>query len=239
VAGANFELFVDEAPVSCEGVLDLRAGAVLRFGARRAGARAYVAVEGGFDVPMVLGSRATHLPSGMGGWRGRALRRGDRVPLGAAATSAPRTAAWTGPDADSSSKIVRILPGPQDDRFSGAAMEALVSGPYRVDLDSNRMGYRLSGARLEHRGTADIISDATPLGTIQVPSSGQPMLLMADRQTTGGYAKLATVIAADLGIVGQAAPGDFLRFRTCSRAEALTALVARERALLALESIAS
>lgn len=97
------------------------------------------------------------------------------------------------------------------------------------------MGFRLEGPVLRHRVKADILSDATPFGTLQVPGSGQPVLLMADRQTTGGYARLATVITADLGIAGQAAPGDALRFVVCNRAEALLALVRRERPLLALE----
>jgi allophanate hydrolase subunit 2 len=131
---------------------------------------------------------------------------------------------------------LRVLPGPQDDRFAIDALEALIAAPYHVSVNSDRMGFRLSGPVLHHRHGADIISDATPLGAIQVPASGQPVLLMADRQTTGGYAKLATVISADIGIAGQAAPGDLLRFKICSRAEAVTALVARERPLLALET---
>jgi allophanate hydrolase subunit 2 len=98
------------------------------------------------------------------------------------------------------------------------------------------MGFRLAGPALGHRAGADIISDATPLGSLQVPASAQPLLLMADRQTSGGYAKLATVITADIGVAGQAAPGDRLQFRICSLAQAVAALVARERPLLALES---
>jgi antagonist of KipI len=237
VAGAEFDLFLDEAPVPWGAVVNAPAGATLRFGARRHGARAYVAVGGGFDVPVVLGSRATHVPTGTGGWLGRALRRGDRLPLGSALRRT-RPAPPTRRDGHvpDGTAVVRVLPGPQADRFSPGALDALVSAPYHVGVDSDRMGFRLTGPELHHRAGADIISDATPVGSLQVPGSGQPVLLMADRQTTGGYAKLATVISADIGVAGQAAPGELLRFAVCSPAEAFTALVARERPLLAIES---
>jgi len=126
-----------------------------------------------------------------------------------------------------------VLPGPQHDRFAATALDALQSGPYRIGTDSNRMGYRLTGARLEHARGADIISDATPAGTLQVPASGQPILLMADRQTTGGYAKIATVISADLSVAGQLAPGEEVRFVVTTPAEAHAALLAQEQSLMA------
>jgi antagonist of KipI len=116
------------------------------------------------------------------------------------------------------------------------AFEALQSAPYVVAPESDRMGFRLSGPFLEQHALQEVISDATPVGSLQVPRSGQPILLMADRQTTGGYARIATVISADLGIAGQAAPGDQLRFVICTPAAALAALVAEEQHLLALES---
>jgi antagonist of KipI len=133
---------------------------------------------------------------------------------------------------------VRVLPGPHVDRFQPAALEMLTSAPYRVGVDSNRMAFRLEGAPLAHRTGPDIISDATPTGTLQVPGSQQPVLLMADRQTTGGYAQVATVISADIGVAGQAAPGDLLQFVLCTHARALAALVERERPLLAIEGAA-
>jgi antagonist of KipI len=130
---------------------------------------------------------------------------------------------------------LRVLPGPQLDRFIGTTLETLQSAPYTVSTASDRMGFRLEGPMLRHHGGADIISDATPLGTLQVPSSGEPVLLMADRQTTGGYAKAVTVITADLGLAGQLAPGDRVAFRACTPADALTALMAQERVLMGLE----
>ncbi len=235
VAGASFDLFLNDVPVPHEQPVLVGAGAVLRFGTRRRGARAYLAVSGGIDVPLVLSSRSTHLPTGTGGWQGRALRRDDHVPLGEARPQASRAVGHQRVETREALPVVRIMPGPDVERFMPEALEALVSAPYHVRVESDRMGFRLEGPVLRHRATADIISDATPLGTLQVPGSGQPVLLMADRQTTGGYARLATVISADLGIAAQAAPGDALRFVVCDRAEAVRALVRRERPLLALE----
>jgi len=130
---------------------------------------------------------------------------------------------------------VRVLPGPQRERFAGEALDALQSAPYAITNDSDRMGFRLQGPVLAHTFGADIISDATPLGVLQVPSSGQPMLLMVDRQTTGGYPKIATVITADIGLAGQLGPGDTISFEVCSRRSAMAALIAQERALMAME----
>jgi antagonist of KipI len=237
VAGASFQLFLDDREVATGVRHVVREGSVLRFGTRVRGARAYVGVQGGFDAPLILGSRATHLPTRTGGWEGRALVRGDRIPLGPAVhPERPVRAIALPPVSVTPPSEVRVLPGPQHDRFLAEALSTLVAAPYEVTVDSDRMGYRLAGAPLGHAAGADIISDATPFGSLQVPASGQPLLLMADRQTTGGYAKLATVISADIGVAGQAAPGDRLRFRVCTRAEAMSALVARERPLLALEA---
>jgi allophanate hydrolase len=130
---------------------------------------------------------------------------------------------------------VRILPGPQDDYFAADALRVLQASPYTIGQSSDRMGFRLEGARLSHSRGADIISDATPIGAIQVPASGLPILLMADRQTTGGYPKIATVITADLGLAGQLGPGDTISFAVCSparrwpRSSPRNALMAIER----------
>jgi antagonist of KipI len=206
-------------------------GQLLAFGARRRGARAYIAITGGLDVPVVLGSRATHLPSKMGGFEGRALKAGDELPLGSFDRErSPKGGRY---ELVSATATLRVMPGPQAEKFASDALDVLTSHPYRIDPNSNRVGYRLTGPRLRHAVEADIISDATPIGSVQVPASGEPILLMADRQTTGGYAKIATVIAADLSIAGQLAPGDEIRFVVCSQAAALEALRAQERAIAA------
>ena len=127
---------------------------------------------------------------------------------------------------------IRVLPGPQADYFTADALETLQSGPYAITQQSDRMAFRLDGPRLTHARGADIISDATPLGVLQVPASGQPIMLMADRQTTGGYPKIATVITADMALAGQLGPGDAVTFVACTLREAMAALIAQEQALM-------
>lgn len=254
VAGADFDLTVDGRSTPVNMSFAVGPGSVLRFGARRRGARAYLAIAGGIDVPLVLESRSTHLPSAMGGLGGCPLRAGDRLPLGKRGResfSALKTAQirrFSGlmtpekttpvpffelPDGRAT---VRILPGPQLDRFAPDALGVLQSGPYVIDANSNRMGFRLQGPAVRHMGRAEMLSDATPLGAVQVPAGGQPILLMADRQTTGGYPNIATVISADIGLAGQLAPGDSIAFALATLREAMSALIAHERTLMTLES---
>jgi antagonist of KipI len=244
VAGAEFELTVNGQAVPANTAFAVRAGWHLRFGRRLRGTRAYVAMTGGIGVTPVLGSRATHLASRMGGLDGRSLEAGDRLPLGdprsRSGLDSPgkvgvlRRSAGIRAVPDGHARL-RVLPGPQDDYFGDEALRALQAGTYAVGQHSDRMGFRLEGAPLKHSRGADVISDATPMGALQVPASGLPILLMADRQTTGGYAKIATVITADLDLAGQLGPGDTISFVVCSRAEAMAALIARERALMTLE----
>jgi antagonist of KipI len=239
VAGAEYQITVDRQQLRSGGPFVVPAGATLCFGRRVRGTRAYLAVAGGFDTPPVLGSRATHLPSMMGGVGGRALIAGDRLPCGTARPSSTlgrvQSGAALGAVPDGGATL-RVLPGPQADRFSEGALEALQSAPYRIAPNSNRMGFSLNGPRLTHSRGADVISDATPLGVLQVPASGQPILLMADRQTSGGYPKVATVITADIGLAGQLGPGDTIAFAVCSRGEALAALIGQEQRLMAVEA---
>ena len=238
ITGADFDITLDGKAAPAGAPFMAGAESHLRFGPRRCGARAYLAIRGGIAVPPVLGSRSTHLISAMGGLAGRALKAGDRLPLGVADAARPTAVRVTDPLVPLPERParLRVLPGPQADAFASAAFEALQSGAYTVGQQSDRMGFRLEGPRLTHARSADIISDATPLGVLQVPASGQPILLMADRQTTGGYPKLATVISADLPIAGQLGPGDTLVFSVCTPREAMAALIAQERALMARES---
>jgi len=237
VTGAEFEIFVDSKPMPLDAPFVVAAESQLRFGTRRRGARAYVAIAGGIIVGATLGSRSTHLISGMGGMDGRPVRAGDRLPLGDGRVRGPAPALVDPilPLPQGSAEI-RVLAGPQRDHFADDALDVLQSAPYTIAQNSDRMGFRLEGPRLTHAHGADIISDATPLGVLQVPASGQPILLMADRQTAGGYPKIATVITADIGIAGQLGPGDTISFRVCTPAEAVAALIAQERALMAVEA---
>lgn len=238
VGGAEFDVMLNNRVMPRNAACVAPEGATLRFGARRRGARAYLGIEGGIAVPSIFGSRATHLISVMGGIEGRALEAGDRLPLGECrrAGGLTGTGAPVAIEGEDRPTRLRILLGPNRESFTAHAIEALQSGPYIVEQASDRMGFRLQGPPLAHSGGADIISDATALGTIQVPASGQPILLMADRPTTGGYPRIATVISADIGAAGQLAPGDALVFVVCGRSEALAALIAQERALMALEA---
>ena len=239
VAGAEFELTVDGRNVPANAAFVVASGSCLRFGRRLRGARAYVAISGGIGVAPTLGSRATHVISAMGGLDGRPLKAGDRVPLGDpmrarnTMSAQPRSPLFALPEGRAR---IRVLAGPQQDYFRPEALEVLQSAPYTISNTSDRMGFRMDGPALTHARGADIISDATPLGVLQVPASGLPILLMADRQTTGGYPKIATVISADISVAGQLAPGDAITFSVCSPREALAALIAQERALMAVEA---
>ena len=240
VAGADFDMTLDNKPVATNAPFIVSAESRLRFGARRLGARAYLAIAGGIAIAPTLGSRSTHLISALGGFEGRALRAGDLLPLGDPARAPRRTAAALTesllPLPEHHARI-RVLPGPQADYFGVDALDVLQSQSYVVGQNSDRMGFRLSGPRLPHARGADIISDATPLGVLQVPASGQPILLMADRQTSGGYPKIATVISADISVAGQLGPGDTIEFAVCDLKEAMAALIAQERALMAIETL--
>jgi antagonist of KipI len=170
----------------------------------------------------------------LGGFGGRALAAGDRVRIGpAAASQTPRINAER-PVKIAGGARLRVLPGPQDDFFSEAAFDVLEGTRFMVTPQSNRMGYRLSGAAIPRLSDREMISDAAFVGGIQVPASGEPILLMSDRQTTGGYPQLATVITADLPMAGQLAPGDWVEFTRCTRAEAIAAVRGQEAMLGAL-----
>jgi biotin-dependent carboxylase-like uncharacterized protein len=229
-AGADIEVSVDGVGVPRNAPFTVRAGGRVRFGERRRGARMALAVQGGFDVPATLGSRATHLASRMGPFGGRALKAGDVLRVGAPAARGSRAAIAPLELPDGGARV-RVVAAVHRDRFSDAAWATLTHERFIVTPQSNRMGYRLQGPALEHVGAADILSEGMPMGAIQVPASGQPILLLADRATTGGYATIANVITADFPVAGQLAPGDWIEFSPCSRAEALSALRARESAL--------
>jgi antagonist of KipI len=224
VSGARFEVTADGAPMPLDAPFDVQAGARLRFGVRGAGARATLAVRGGFVVPAVHGSRATSIISRMGPFGGRPLRAGDQLPVGYTNRRVPRAGLRASLHMPEGGAALRVVEGPHADRFDAAALDLLYRSRFIVTPESNRMGYRLGGPPLRPSATTDLLSDATPLGSLQVPPSGQPILLMADRQTTGGYPKIATVISADQSCAGQLAPGDWIEFRQTTRAEAVIAL---------------
>jgi len=232
ISGAQFEVTCDDRPVAVGAAFAVAPGQRLKFGRILQGARSYVAVAGGVQTPPVLGSRATHLVSRMGGLGGRALIQGDRVPIQAGLPPGPfrKSAGLTLPTKGRT--LLRVVPGPQDHWFEADALRKIAGVSFRISPRSNRMGYRLQGPPLERVREGELISEPVGMGAIQVPAAGEPILLMADRQTAGGYPKIGHVISADLPLAGQLAPGDFIEFHLCSRQEAVAALIARERLLL-------
>jgi KipI family sensor histidine kinase inhibitor len=231
VTGAEMPVTVNGAEAPPWTTLHLGPGDVVKVGAARRGVRAYVAFSGGLDVPLVLGSRSTYLRGRLGGVQGRALRRGDRLRLLPAPRPPRRRVRADAVPALEAAPTIRVVLGPQDDRFTAEGIAALLGGEYEMLPQSDRMGARLRGPRITHRQGHDIISDGIALGSIQVPGDGQPIVLLVDRQSTGGYTKVATVCSFDLGRLGQVKPGQRLRFEALSLADAHRALRAWRAAL--------
>jgi biotin-dependent carboxylase-like uncharacterized protein len=227
LAGGTFEVEAAAARVALAGDFDLRIdgqaavpwrayrlgrGQALEVRASRGPARAYLAVAGGFAVAPVLGSVATHTRAGMGGLNGRALHAGDRLPLALDAPGPDPDLALPPGDRPPVADVARVVLGPQADHFTDEAVETFLAAPYRLSALSDRMGARLEGPPLAHAKGANIVSDGVAAGSVQVPGSGLPLVLLADRQTTGGYPKVATVIGADLPLFARLRPGEAVRF---------------------------
>jgi antagonist of KipI len=220
VTGADMPLTVNGHEAPAWTTLHLEPGDVLKLGAARAGVRAWIAFSGGLDVPVVLGSRATYLRGRLGGVEGRALRKEDRLALFGAPRPARRRARERLRTDLGTEPEIRVLLGPQAERFTGEGVRTFLGSDYEMLPQSDRMGARLRGPRIGHVKGHDIISDGIALGSIQVPGDGQPIALLVDRQSTGGYTKLATVCSFDIGRLGQVKPGHRLRFRAIELAEA-------------------
>jgi antagonist of KipI len=239
VAGADMAPTLNGTAAPRWQALLVKAGDVLRLGPARSGVRGYVAVSGGIDTPPALGSRSTYVRGSLGGLGGRALKKGDQLPLGPMRSARfGRLRPGRAPDYSNEPEI-RVVLGPQDDRFTENGIAAFLEGPYEMSPQSDRMGARLRGPFIEHTRGHDIISDGVALGGIQVVGEGQPIVLLVDRQSTGGYTKIATVCSFDIGRIGQVKPGQRLRFRKVTVAEAHAELHARRAALeSAVESVA-
>ena len=220
VTGAVMPVALNGAVMPRWAAFEVEAGDVLRLGPAASGVRGYLAVSGGIDTPPALGSRATYLRGLLGGFEGRALRKGDCLPLGPASGGVPAEVHEERIPDYTIEPTVRVVLGPQDDRFTKRGVAALFDAPYEMTPQSDRMGARLRGERIEHTRGHDIISDGVALGGIQVVGDGQPIVLLADRQSTGGYTKIGTVCSFDIGRVAQVKPGQRLRFRRVSVAEA-------------------
>ncbi len=232
VCGADMGAKLNGMPVVNWSCFPVAAGSELTFEYAPTGCRSYLAVNGGIDVPVVLGSRSTYTRGAIGGVEGRALKKGDVLPIGNEREypGQARTLPAEFIPLYSESVELRVLLGPQDDHFTAAGIETLFSTSYTITAEADRMGYRMEGAVIEHSSKADIISDALSLGAIQVPGHGMPIVMMADRGTTGGYTKIGTVIGPDLMKLAQAKPGDTVSFKNCTEAEARSAFLTEHQA---------
>ena len=244
LCGADLSAALNGQPLALNRPLIVRAKDELSFGARQYGTRSYLAVHGGFALTPVLGSTSTYLRSAMGGWQGRALRRDDEIPLVQPlknkALEELAMDLWAlkiylpSALAESRQPHVRLIKGQQWEEFTPESCAALLTEPYRISPDSERMGYRLQGAPLLMSTPRQMISEGTTFGTIQVPAGGQPIILMADRQTTGGYPKMAYVASIDLPRLAQMGPGDMVSFKAISLEQAQALEVARAQAFATL-----
>src|SRR5439155_10362715 len=211
--GASLAIGAEQPRVIAAGQsITLQGGEVFQIFPGDQSACCYLGVEGGIAVPLVLGSASTYVRAAIGGIEGRALRRGDVLPLGVAYASARAELRLRSLPPATGDQPIRVVLGPQQECFTRAAIATLLGREFRVSPIADRMGMRLDGPPLRHRHGWDIVSDAIATGAIKVPGSGQPILLLADHQTTGGYPKIATVVSADLPVVGRRRPGDSLRF---------------------------
>ena len=236
--GGEFDVQIGSRALPAGHVAHLQSGDELKFGLAQIGCRCWLAISGGIDVPVVLGSRSTDLRATFGGLEGRRLRDGEVVLLGPRPGSSPPAtgiSSWTAPhDWASPAKrnpVLRFVRGADWDRFNASTLQRLTSEPFNISPDSDRMGVRFDGPELKREDETDLISEAVAPGTIQIPPSGKPILLLGDCQTIGGYPKIGHVITVDLGIAAQLRAGDGVRFFEVSLQDAHRLLMERERDL--------
>lgn len=239
VCGADMQGKLNGTPVGNWSSFFVPRRGEIRFDAAATGYRTYLAVRGGIDVPMVLGSRSTYTRAKIGGYEGRALRQGDVLYIGQ--DSEPRQAVPQHLSVQYvprySTKInLQVILGPQDDMFAEQAIDTFFKSTYTVDEQSDRIGYQLQGPKVLTGGKADIVSDAVGQGAIQIPSYGMPFIVTADHATTRGFAKIGYVIQSDLSKLAQAKPGDRICFSRVSEEEAIEALQSTQRCYTAIQS---
>jgi antagonist of KipI len=243
LTGSDFGATLDDVSLDLGTSVKVQPRQTLRLGPTRSGARCYLCVQGGIAVTPFLGSASTHILSGLGGFQGRPLRKGDVVHFGSAIKPfrerpfRKRTIAHQASEQLSHRTVLRVTPGPQSDWFSESSLRSFYSDTYRVGEQSNRMGLRLEGPLLSQRGTNQMITEGVSLGAIQVPGGGSPIILFVEQQTTGGYPKIANVISADLHRVGQLRPRDEIRFEPVTFETARSLLIAQEKLLASDEWI--
>lgn len=248
ICGGNLSPHIDGTPVKLWRPIFVQKGSTLTFGQAKEGCRAYLAVAGGFDVPDRMGSKSTYLRAGIGGYHGRALQTDDTLSIGLPSSSVQDRIKELEEEANGqsfhemdwyvgakfapnfqSNQPIRIIRGREFGWFSETSQKALFQESYTISSQSDRMGYRLEGSSLELEREQSMISEAVAFGTIQVPSNGQPIILLADRQTTGGYPKIAQIASVDLPVIGQMKPGSTITFQEISLEEAQQFILEREK----------
>jgi antagonist of KipI len=255
LAGGDLSPGIDGVQIPMWRPVAVRAGAVLAFGKPVSGCRVYLAVAGGIDVPEVMGSRSTYTKARIGGFDGRCLEKGDRLPVGNPSVPSKQWAAtalsgagerkfcpadWTIKDslipAYGNEAEIRMMKGPQHHWFDEESRSAFFGGNFTVSSESDRMGYRLKGETLRLSEPRELLSEGVVAGSVQVPSGGSPILLMSDRQTTGGYPKIGQAATVDLPLIAQLQPGAKLRFKEVSVEESQQLIMAQKRHLAELKS---
>lgn len=237
LTGGNLCPSVNGLPVEMWVTLEVKCGDVLSFMGMKQGLRTYLAIQGGIDTPLVMKSRSTYTKAALGGYLGRTLKKEDLIPIGSVERPCGIKRVLKEQIPQYPNVVtVRVILGPQADSFTQAGVETFLTNTYTVTNECDRMGYRLEGAAIEHIKGADIISDGIAFGAVQVPGHGKPIIMMADRQTTGGYTKIAGVIAVDLPKLAQAKPGDLLNFKEVTVDEAHQLLLVQENFFQSIEN---
>lgn len=227
ITGGDFIVSTDKGEhIPCWSTLYIEGGTTLSISSILNGCRGYLCIYGGFDIPKVMGSASTYLRAKIGGLNGHLMKAGDEIPYLPQEGVPPSRLLpkafiqkWY-----PSNSPIRVIMGPQDEAFTTEGIQNFLTGEYSVTKDADRMGYRLSGPPIAHKTGPDIISDGIAIGSIQVPGNGMPVIMLAERQTTGGYTKIATVITVDLPRLSQSIPGNILRFIPVSIEEGHTLL---------------
>lgn len=244
ITGGNLKPVIDGSPVPLWRPVLVKENSILSFTGCESGCRAYLAAAGGFSIPAVMNSKSTYLRGAIGGFKGRALQGGDMIPFAKETAfslgikkefqknwkdQAFVAADWYVPaEHYLKGSVIRAVKGPEFEKFSEKSQKQFFSQQFQITPQSDRMGYRLSGQPLQLKKSFELLSEAVANGTIQVPSDGNPIVLLADRQTTGGYPRIGQVASADLSIMAQLKPGDFIRFTEITFSEAEKLYIERE-----------
>lgn len=214
ISGADISPKLNDKPITLNKSFSVSAGDTLRFGTLKCGCRAYISFAGGLQVSTVMGSKSTYAKAALGGNKGRALKEGNEIPLIEVNAENNEGFSFEGipPLLNRNWYEIHIVPGPEVDHFSWKGLETFLNSTFQISAESDRMGYRLTGAQIEKSKTVEMLSSGIANGTIQVPANGQPIVLLSERQTTGGYPRIANVITADLPLLGQLKPDDSIKF---------------------------